>query len=69
MKLTEALVQRSDITARLGQLKQRALRNARHQEGEETAENPVELLTEYDRLAGELDTRIQQVNWTVELAE
>ena len=69
MKLAEALVQRSDITARLGQLKQRALRNARHQEGEETAKNPVELLTEYDRLAGELDTRIQQVNWTVELAE
>lgn len=64
MKLAEALVQRADITARLGQLKQRALRNACHQEGEETAENPIELLTEYDRLAGELERLIDRINIT-----
>ncbi len=64
MKLAEALVQRADLTARLGQLKARALRNARHQEGEETAENPIELLAEYDRLAGELERLIGQVNVT-----
>ncbi len=64
MKLAEALIQRADVTARLAQLKQRALRNARHHEGEQIVENPVELLTEYDRLAGELELLIRRINVT-----
>lgn len=64
MKLAEALMQRADVTTRLAQLKQRALRNARHQEGEQTAENPAELLAEYDRLAGELEVLIRRINIT-----
>ncbi len=64
MKLAEALMQRADVTTRLAQLKQRALRNARHQEGEQTAESAAELLTEYDRLAGELEVLIHRINVT-----
>ncbi len=64
MKLAEALMQRADLTTRLAQLKQRALRNARHQEGEQTAESPAERLTEYDRLAGELEVLIRRINVT-----
>lgn len=48
MKLAEALMQRADVTTQLAQVKQRVLGNARHQGGEQNAENPTELLTEYD---------------------
>jgi hypothetical protein len=64
MLLAEALSQRADITTRLAELKQRALRNARHQEGEAPAEDPMELLAEFERLAGDLEVRVLQINTT-----
>jgi hypothetical protein len=64
MLLAEALSQRADITTRLAELKQRALRNARHQEGETPAEDPTELLAEFDRLTGDLEVRVLQINVT-----
>ena len=64
MLLAEALSQRADITTRLAELKQRALRNARHQEGEAPAEDPTELLAEFERLTGDLEVRVLQINVT-----
>lgn len=64
MLLAEALSQRADITTRLAELKQRALRNVRHQEGETPAEDPMELLAEFERLTGDLETRVLQINVT-----
>jgi hypothetical protein len=64
MLLAEALSQRADITTRLAELKQRALRNVRHQEGESPAEDPMELLAEYERLTGDLERRVLQINVT-----
>jgi hypothetical protein len=64
MLLAEALSQRADITTRLAELKQRALRNARHQEGDSPAEDPMELLAEFERLAGDLERRVLQINVT-----
>lgn len=64
MLLAEALSQRADITTRLAELKQRAVRNARHQEGEAPAEDPMELLAEFERLTGDLEARVLQINVT-----
>jgi uncharacterized coiled-coil DUF342 family protein len=64
MLLAEALSQRADITTRLAELKQRALHNVRHQEGESPAEDPMELLAEFERLTGDLETRVLQINVT-----
>lgn len=64
MKLAEGLVLRADHQKRIEQLKQRLLRNARVQEGENPAENPAELLEEFNRLADELVGIIQRINKT-----
>ncbi|WP_203416451.1 DIP1984 family protein [Paracoccus sp. MKU1] len=64
MKLAEALVQRSDMTKRLEQLKARLLRNAKVQEGDEPAEDPASLLAEHDRLAADLQRMIARINRT-----
>lgn len=64
MKLAEALVQRSDMTKRLEQLKARLLRNAKVQEGDEPAEDPARLLVEYDHVAADLQRVIACINRT-----
>lgn len=64
MKLAEALILRADYQKRLEQLKQRLVRNAKVQEGDTPAENPQELLEEFERLAGDLQTLIQRINKT-----
>lgn len=64
MKLAEALILRSDIQKRIEQLKMRIIRNAKVQEGDEPAEDPNALLVELQRLCGELETLIQQINRT-----
>lgn len=64
MKLAEALVQRSDMTKRLEQLKARLLRNAKVQEGDEPAEDPASILAEHDRLAADLQRIIARINRT-----
>ncbi len=62
MKLAEALIERADLQRRLEQLKQRLNQNAQYQEGEEPAEDPNTLLTEYRQTATELEQLIIKIN-------
>jgi hypothetical protein len=64
MKLAEALVLRSDVAKRMEQVKARAMRNAKVQEGDQPAEDPSALMDEHDRLAAELGTLISRINRT-----
>jgi hypothetical protein len=64
MKVAEALALRSDLQKRLEQLKQRLLKNARIQEGDTPAEDPVELQSELEKSAQELTLLIQRINRT-----
>lgn len=48
MKLAEALQERADLNRRIQQLNTRLLNNALVQEGEQPAEDPVSLMSEYD---------------------
>jgi len=64
MKLAEALILRADSNRRVEQLKQRLLRNAKVQEGNQPAEDPQELIVEMERVAGELEKLIQRINRT-----
>jgi hypothetical protein len=64
MKLAEALILRADHQKRLGQVKQRLLRNAKVQEGDRPAEEPRELLAELERVAADLERLIQRINRT-----
>ena len=64
MKLAEALILRADGQKRFEQLKQRVVRSAKVQEGDEPPENPQELLAELERLATELVDLIQRINRT-----
>ena len=64
MKVAEALAHRADLQRRLEQLKQRLVKNARVQEGDQPAEVPEELQAEFERCAGELISLIQRINRT-----
>ena len=64
MKLAEALIHRADLKQRLAQLHERIVRNAKHQEGDEPAEDPNALLEELERLAGEFETTVARINRT-----
>ena len=64
MKLAEALILRADGQKRFEQLKQRVVRSAKVQEGDEPPEKPQELLAELERLATELVDLIQRINRT-----
>jgi vacuolar-type H+-ATPase subunit I/STV1 len=64
MKLAEALILRADYQKRIEQLKQRLLRNAKVQEGDDPAENPGELINELEQVAAELESLIQRINRT-----
>ncbi|UAY78583.1 DIP1984 family protein [Pasteurella canis] len=64
MKLAEALMQRADAQRRLAQLNQRLQQNAKYQEGEKPAENPIELLLEYRQVADSLEKLVVQINQT-----
>jgi hypothetical protein len=64
MKLAEALILRADSQKRIEQIKQRLLRNAKVQDGDEPAEKPAELLQELERTAQELVQLIQRINRT-----
>jgi len=54
VKIAEALALRADLQKRLEQLKQRLLKNARIQEGDTPAEDPVDLQSELEKSAQEL---------------
>jgi hypothetical protein len=64
MKLAEALALRADCQRRLEQLKQRLLRNAKVQEGDEPAEDPNALLAEFEQVSEQLLSLIQRINRT-----
>ncbi len=64
MKLAEALILRADQKKRIEQLRQRILRNAKVQEGQQAAEAPEGLIKEMENIAGELLTLIQRINRT-----
>lgn len=64
MKLAEALVLRADYQKRVEQLKQRILRNAKVQEGDEPAEEPEELIKELEGVVRNLEELIQRINRT-----
>ena len=64
MKVAEALALRADLQRRLEQLKQRLVKNARVQEGDQPAELPDQLQTEFERCAAELYSLIRRINQT-----
>lgn len=64
MKLAQALTERADLNRQMHELRERIVRNAKHQEGEEPAENPSELLREYDGVAEALERLIVRINFT-----
>jgi hypothetical protein len=64
MKLAEALILRADCQKRVEQLKQRLIRSAKVQEGDQPAENPQELIAELERVSDELAALIKRINKT-----
>ena len=64
MKLAEALILRSDHQKRTEQLKQRLLRSAKVQEGEQPPEDPADLLRQLEQVTGDLTGLIQRINKT-----
>jgi hypothetical protein len=64
MKLAEALVFRADTQKRLEQIKARLLRNAKVQDGDQPAEDPAQLLVEYEATAVEFTELVKRINLT-----
>lgn len=64
MKLAEALAERGDCQVRLEELRNRLVRTARIQEGEEPVEDTTELLAESERVFARLGELICAINRT-----
>lgn len=64
MKLAEALAERSDIQARLEQLKARGVQSVRIQEGDAPDEDPAAIVAEAERLHSRLGELIARINAT-----
>ncbi len=64
MKLAEALQERADLNRKLAQLQQRLEINCIVQEGEMPAEEPAELLSEFNESADRLQALIAAINLT-----
>src|SRR5579862_4710212 len=64
MKLAEALARRADIQTRINEVRQRLVKSARVQEGEQPPEDPQELLGQLDQLIGELAPLVIRINRT-----
>jgi chromosome segregation ATPase len=64
MKLANALSQRSELQTRIRQLEDRLNNNAQVQEGEQPAEDPMELLKELDGDYARLEELISSINRT-----
>lgn len=62
MKIAEALQERADLNTRIEQLRARLVNNALKQEGEEPAEDPVNLLGELDVCIGRQTELIAAIN-------
>lgn len=64
MKLATALSERASLQVRLNELHIRLNANAKVQEGDVPAENPVELIAEKDRILDELENLVTRINLT-----
>lgn len=64
MKLANALSQRAELQTCIRQLEERLNNNAQVQEGEEPAEDPMELLRELDEDYAQLEALIARINRT-----
>ena len=64
MKLAEALQERADLNARIEQLRERMAQNALVQEGERPAEDPAELMREFDECVSRLEVLMNRINLT-----
>nr|WP_202524285.1 DIP1984 family protein [Kitasatospora sp. SID7827] len=62
--MAEALAERAAATRQVEQLRARVVGSARHQEGEEPAENAAEVLAEADRTLDQLELLIRRINLT-----
>jgi len=62
MKLAEALQERADLNRRIEQLRSRLVSNAVVQDGEQPAEDPMELLQELESASARLEELIGQIN-------
>ena len=64
MKLAEALQERADLNKRIEQLRERMAGNALVQEGEKPAEDPSELMNEFDECVVRLEYLMNRINLT-----
>ena len=64
MKMANALTQRAELQTCIRQLEERLNNNAQVQEGEEPAEDPMELLRELDEDYAQLEALIARINRT-----
>ncbi len=64
MKLAEALQERADLNKRIEQLRERMILNALVQEGEVPAEDPAELMREFDACVDRLEDLMNRINLT-----
>lgn len=64
MKLAEALNERAHLSQRLQDLRERIILNAIHQEGNEPAENPNDLLKEFNECSARFDGLVVRINQT-----
>lgn len=64
MKLATALSERASLQIRLSEIQIRLNANAKVQEGDTPAENPVELIAEKDRILDELENLVTRINLT-----
>lgn len=64
MKLAEALIERAALQRQVDQLQARILQSARHQEGEEPAEDAAALLQEAQDVLSRLGALVLEINLT-----
>ena len=64
MKLASALSERTDIQNRISELSVRLNNNAKVQDGDKPAEDPIALLEELDRLINRLEELMTRINLT-----
>src|ERR1700739_3621242 len=64
MKLAEALAERSDCQNRIEEIKKRLIRSARMQEGEQPAEDTMELLAEGEGVFARFKELVSAINRT-----
>lgn len=62
MKLAEALMERAELRRRLQDLRERILRNAKHQEGDAPTEDPKDLLTVYNDVSTAFERLVVRIN-------